>query len=77
MVDGSADPIDPVGHGTHCAGDILSTAPDAGLVAIRVMNEDGQGRPSDIIRGIQYAITNKTKLNISVINRSENATNFT
>ncbi|MHB2017258.1 MAG: S8 family serine peptidase [Candidatus Xenobia bacterium] len=70
VIDGSDQPIDPVGHGTHVAGDILQTAPDAGIVAIRVMNQDGQGRPSDIIRGIQYAIDHQKDLNIGVINMS-------
>lgn len=70
FVDSSSKPIDPVGHGTHVAGDILQIAPDAQIVGVRVMNEKGQGRPSDIIKGIQWAVQNKEKYNISVINMS-------
>jgi serine protease AprX len=70
FVDGSEQPMDPVGHGTHVGGDILQIAPDAQLVGVRVMNADGQGRPSDIIRGIQWAVQNKEKYHISVINMS-------
>jgi subtilisin family serine protease len=70
VIDGSDKPVDPVGHGTHCASDVKTCAPDAGLVAIRVMNEKGEGRPSDIIRGIQYAISHKDQDHIGVINLS-------
>jgi subtilisin family serine protease len=70
FVDGDTKPTDPVGHGTHVAGDVLQMAPDAKIVSIRVMNEQGQGRPSDIIRGIQYAVANKDKFGITTINMS-------
>jgi len=70
VIEGSDKPVDPVGHGTHCASDVKTCAPDAGIVAIRVMDEKGQGRPSDIIRGIQYAIQHKDDDHIGVINLS-------
>lgn len=70
FVDDSKAPTDPVGHGTHVAGDILQIAPDAQIVGVRIMNARGQGRPSDIIRGLQWAVENKKKYNISVINMS-------
>ncbi len=70
VVDGSSRPVDPVGHGTHVTGDVLATAPDAKIVAVRVMNEKGQGRPSDIIKGLQWAIENREKYGIEVINMS-------
>jgi len=69
-VAGSKKPIDPVGHGTHVAGDALATAPGARIVAIRVMNDKGQGRPSDIIAGIEWAIKNKEKYGIGILNLS-------
>ncbi|MCL5037546.1 MAG: S8 family serine peptidase [Chloroflexi bacterium] len=70
VVDNSPSPIDPNGHGTHVAGDVKNIAPDAKIVAVRVMNEQGQGRTSDIIKGIQWVIENKDKHNIGVINLS-------
>ena len=70
VVEGSEKPIDPNGHGTHVAGDTKKMAPDAELVGIRVMNSQGQGRPSDIVRGLQWAINNKEDLGIDVINMS-------
>ncbi|MCE1247657.1 MAG: S8 family serine peptidase [Firmicutes bacterium] len=70
VVEGSDKPFDPNGHGTHVAGDAMKMAPDADLVGIRVMNAQGSGRPSDIVKGVQWAIQNKEKYNISVINMS-------
>ncbi|MCD4782528.1 MAG: S8 family serine peptidase [Candidatus Eremiobacteraeota bacterium] len=70
MVDGYKKPVDPNGHGTHVAGDALKMAPDAELVGIRVMNGEGRGRPSDIIKGLQWAINNKEKYDIGTINMS-------
>lgn len=70
MVSNNPNPNDPVGHGTHVAGDTLQLAPDAKIVAVRVMNDEGQGRPSDIIKGINWAVENKDKYGIGIINLS-------
>ena len=63
-------PEDAVGHGTHVAGCVHQTAPDAEIVAVRVMGPDGMGRPSDIVKGIEWVIDNKENLNIDVMNLS-------
>lgn len=70
IVTGNTTPNDPVGHGTHVAGDVLQLAPEAKIVSVRVMNDKGQGRPSDIVKGIQWAIAHKEEYGISVINLS-------
>lgn len=70
VVENSRKPIDPNGHGTHVAGDAIKMAPDADLVGIRVMNANGSGRTSDIVKGLQWAVDNKDKYDISVINMS-------
>ena len=71
VVTGSPTPVDKVGHGTHVASDILKTAPDAGIVAVKVMADDGSGRPSDIIAGIKYVLEqNKNGADIDIINMS-------
>ncbi len=68
----NTDPRDAVGHGTHVVGDVLMTAPDADIVAVKVMRDDGTGRPSDIIRGIQWVVNEKKagRLDVDVINMS-------
>lgn len=69
---GNTSPVDPVGHGTHVAGDVLQTAPDAEIVAVKVMGDNGMGRPSDIIRGLQWVVNEKKagRLDVDVINMS-------
>ncbi|MFP4497305.1 MAG: S8 family serine peptidase [Vulcanimicrobiota bacterium] len=70
VVDGSPEPVDPNGHGTHVAGDVIKTAPEANIIGIRVMGGNGTGKTSDIVKGIQWAIDNKEKHNIDTINMS-------
>src|SRR5690606_17443259 len=62
---------DDNGHGTHVAGiigaknnevGIVGIAPDASLFAVKVLNNEGTGFLSDIISGIDWAITNKRNI---------------
>jgi serine protease AprX len=77
---------DHFGHGTHVAGLIggngfYSTgtqytetfkgiAPNVNLVNLRVLDQNGVGRDSDVIAAIQTAISLKSKYNIRVLNLS-------
>jgi len=81
MVNSQATPYDDNGHGTHVAGIVLGagaasdgrftgTAPDADLVAVKVMGADGSGNASTVISGIEWCIENKEALGIRVINLS-------
>lgn len=71
VVNGSPTPHDGSGHGTHVIGDVLQTAPDANIVAIKVMGDDGSGRPSDIIRGLNEVLKLKRSgVDIDVVNMS-------
>src|SRR5262249_4972466 len=45
-------------------------APNARLLNVRVLGADGAGASSDVIAGINWCITNKTRYNIRVINLS-------
>ncbi len=59
---------DPYGHGTHCAGiaaavgnngiGIAGANPDALIMSVRVLNDDGWGTDATVIKGIDYAIAN-------------------
>lgn len=71
VVNGSPTPHDGSGHGTHVIGDVLQTAPDANIVAIKVMGDDGSGRPSDILRGLNEVLKLKASgVDIDVVNMS-------
>lgn len=72
---GSAE--DGNGHGTHVSGIITSShsiykgvAPDAGIVAIKVMPDTGSGRSSDIIAAIDWVTSYKDIYGIKIINMS-------
>jgi serine protease AprX len=72
---------DPGGHGTHIAGTIagegtrssgqyVGIAPRANLVSIQVLDKNGNGRISSVLRGIEWAIAHKAQYNIRVLNLS-------
>lgn len=80
------DGKDEYGHGEHVAGIIAASgkasrcskcnrslrgvAPDANIIDLRVLDENGQGSESDVIAAIQTAILLKDVYNIRVLNLS-------
>jgi serine protease AprX len=82
FVTGTTGTSDVFGHGTHVAGIIggaaTSTtsayaggiAPDANIINVRVLGADGSGSTSDVIAGMEWAIANRVRYNIRVINLS-------
>jgi len=72
---------DPNGHGTHVASVILSSnqtsagrfqgvAPGANIVAVRAFEADGSGQYLDVIKSLDWIVTNKDAYNIRVLNLS-------
>ena len=72
---------DPHGHGTHVAGIIagsgfdsrgarMGIAPQAHLIGLKVLDDDGGGYISDVIAALDYAVVNRKLYNIRVINLS-------
>ncbi len=59
-----------VGDGTTSAGRYSGTAPDAGLVGIKVAGYDGSTDISKILAGIQWAVSFKDVYDIGVLNLS-------
>ncbi|MCL5962467.1 MAG: S8 family peptidase [Chloroflexi bacterium] len=77
LVAGSQNYQDPGGHGTHVAGiiagqdaDWSGVAPQANIVSVRVIGDTGSARMSTVIQGIQWAVQNRKKYGIRVINLS-------
>ena len=82
FVSGADGSTDAFGHGTHVAGIIGGSAtnvtnlyaggiaPDANIVNVRVLGPDGTGTTSDVIAGMEWAIANRLRYNIRVINLS-------
>jgi len=77
-----ANTIDSNGHGTHVAGILVGdgshssdgrlagVAPAANLVSVRVLDEAGSGRASDVLAGLQWVLDHKEDLGIRVLNLS-------
>ncbi len=75
-------PYDDYGHGTHVAGtiggsgalsagnDYRGLAPSVRLVGLKVLDANGAGYTSDVIRAIDFAVANKAALGIDIINLS-------
>ncbi|TMD58830.1 MAG: hypothetical protein E6I87_11150 [Chloroflexi bacterium] len=72
---------DPGGHGTNIAGiiagngrrsdgEFIGIAPQANIVDVRVLNNNGSGRISSLVRGIEWVVTHRSAYNIRVINLS-------
>jgi cerevisin len=57
--------IDGNGHGTHCAGTIagktFGVAKKAKVVAVKVLNSNGSGSMSDVIKGIEWVALDKRR----------------
>ncbi|MGH2491152.1 MAG: S8 family serine peptidase [Candidatus Limnocylindria bacterium] len=69
--------LDPAGHGTHLAGIIAANgstfrgvAPDARLVDIRVLDQNGDGTLHGVVAGFDWLLKNRTALTIRVLNLS-------
>ncbi|MFV8818326.1 S8 family peptidase [Haliea sp. E17] len=78
--------FDESGHGTHLVsalansgktlqggrptGSFRGIAPDARVIPIKAFRENGQGSMLDIVRGIQWAVDNRNRYAIRVLNLS-------
>ncbi len=67
------------GHGTHVAGIIAAAgrhdgttgvAPGANIISLKVLDGEGMGDAGSVIEAIDFAIANKARFNIRVINLS-------
>ena len=83
-LNGNNNTNDTYGHGTHVAGIIggngadssgryIGVAPRVNLVSVKVSDDQGLGRTSDVVAGLQWVLQNKTLYNIRVVNISLNS----
>jgi serine protease AprX len=81
FVNARTSPYDDYGHGSHVAGIIAGNgfdsngarsgiAPNASLVVLKVLDSVGNGRISDVIAALDYAVAHRSELNIRVVNLS-------
>jgi serine protease AprX len=74
-------PYDDNGHGTFVAsvaagngyasgGKYKGIAPEADLIAVKVMDRNGSGNSSDIIAGIQWVVDHQKELNVRIMSLS-------
>jgi len=73
-VDDEEDPMDDNGHGTHvgstAAGnhsELRGVAPDARLVGLKVLGNNGTGSTADVIAALDWCVGNMTSYNITTV----------
>jgi hypothetical protein len=76
---------DGYGHGSHVAGIIwnrltedttgmtIGIAPQAKILSVRALDDNGNGTYEDVIEGIQYVVANREQLNVHILNLSLSA----
>ena len=87
LVGGEEEPYDDQGHGTHCAGDAAGNghlseglyagpAPEAKLVGVKVLDKNGSGQLSQVIKGVEWCVENREKYDIRILSLSLGAPAF-
>ena len=81
FVNGRTKAYDDNAHGTHVAGIAAGNgarsrgryagiAPEANLVAVKILDEKGKGSAADVLAGIQWVIDNRERYGIRIANLS-------
>ena len=74
FVNGAKTGNDDHGHGTHCAGiaaardnniGVVGVAPGARLWAVKVLDRNGSGTNSNVIRGVDYVTANAASIEVA------------
>lgn len=76
FVNGKKTNYDDNGHGTHVAGiicgngNVKGMAPQAGLIALKVLDREGGGETSRVLNALEWVERNYRKYNIRILNFS-------
>lgn len=81
FINGKTNPYDDSGHGTHVSGIIAGSgkasrgkykgiAPEAAIIAVKVLDAAGNGRIANVINGARWILKVKDYYNIKVVNIS-------
>ncbi len=77
FVNDRATLLDPSGHGTFVAGLIAAhgdtfkgVAPDAKLISLRVLDQNGKGTMRSVLAAFDWLLQNRTTMHIKVLNLS-------
>src|SRR5438093_6823321 len=77
FVGDGATQLDPSGHGTFVAGLIAAhgesfkgVAPDAKLVSLRVLDQNGKGTMHSVLAAFDWLLQNRAQMHIKVLNLS-------
>jgi serine protease AprX len=81
FINDKSSPYDDNGHGTHCAGILAGSgisskgrykgiAPDAGILSVKVLDDNGNGKTSDILSAVQWIIDKREVYKTKIVNFS-------
>jgi serine protease AprX len=62
------------GNGIGSGGKYMGVAPNVNLVSVKIANNLGVAKMSDVVNGLQWVLENKAAYNIRVVNLSLNST---
>src|SRR2546428_166403 len=67
---GFANAASIAGNGGSSAGEFVGIAPQANIVDVRVLDSNGRGRISSLVRGMEWVVGHRSAYNIRVVNLS-------